>query len=199
MGTFNLREFQSTVNQIGLAEVNRFEMFINAPPTLGLEDARLPSLLCEITNFPPLNVFVKPLNIYGPAHQRPVSLDYGGDGLAASFYVDQDMRVKRFFEDWIWKISDPVSHNISYQGNYACDITIKQLNRKEDEVYEVNLIDAFPRSMNLMDLNNSAQNQVHRLTIVFAFRRWTTGETNAPAPGIDVQREINNLSSRFNI
>jgi hypothetical protein len=39
-------------------------------------------------------------------------------------------------------------------------------------MYEIELLEAFPRSMTIMDLNNSAQNQTHRLNIIFAYRYW---------------------------
>lgn len=203
MATFNLEEFQSAVRTKGLAEVNRFEMQITAPPTIAPEEARLVSLFCEISNFPPLNMMVRPLNIYGPMHQRPISLDYGGDGIAASFYIDQNMNVKAFFENWIWSISNPYTHNISYQNEYAVPIEISQLDREDRPVYSIELEEAFPRSINLIDLNNSAQNQVHRLTVVFAYRKWrvTRGaspQINREAPGVNLSTSfLNTPGSEF--
>ena len=43
---------------------------------------------------------------------------------------------------------------------------------KDDVMYELELIEAFPRSMNIVEFNNSAQNQTQRLTVVFAYRYW---------------------------
>lgn len=186
---FSLDEFQSELfSGSGLAEQNKFEMIITAPPAISSEVnlARRVSMYCEISNFPPLNMMVRQLNIYGPLHQRPVSMDYGGDGLAASFYVDNNMEIKQFFDLWMLSVVNRYTHEVSYQANYVTNIQISQLNRANNSVYAVELEEAFPRSMNLMDLNMAAQNQMHRLTVVFAFRKWNVinlqGQTNYNYP-----------------
>jgi hypothetical protein len=43
---------------------------------------------------------------------------------------------------------------------------------KDEVMYEIELLEAFPRSMNIVEFNNSAQNQTQRLTVVFAYRSW---------------------------
>ena len=43
---------------------------------------------------------------------------------------------------------------------------------KDEVMYEIELLEAFPRSMNIVEFNNSAQNQTQRLTVVFAYRYW---------------------------
>ena len=43
---------------------------------------------------------------------------------------------------------------------------------KDEIAYELELLEAFPRSMNIVEFNNSAQNQTQRLTVVFAYRYW---------------------------
>ena len=43
---------------------------------------------------------------------------------------------------------------------------------KDEISYELELLEAFPRSMNIVEFNNSAQNQTQRLTVVFAYRYW---------------------------
>ena len=208
---FSLSSFQASVSKSALARTNRFEIFISPPKTnFKKDDSELTSLFCEVSNLPPLNINVKPFKMYGPNHQRPVSSDYGGDGLSMTFHLDSNMRIKRFFDDWMESIVVRDSFNINYQANYATTILLKQLrpssgpkiidtggvtvvtnNRdfnideglvtntlsnpsedKDDVMYEIELLEAFPRSMNIVEFNNSAQNQTQRLTVVFAYRYW---------------------------
>lgn len=189
MAEFTIQRFTTEVFRKGLAENNKFEMLISAPPILSSyqNEAAKVSMFCEISNFPPLNLMVRTMNLYGPLHQRPVSLDYGGDGLAASFYLDREMKVKSFFDVWMTSIVNALTHNVSYQSNYISNIVIRQLSDgipslsptgsagegDEQPTYAVQLEEAFPRSMNLVDLNTGSQNQVSRLTVVFAFRKWS--------------------------
>jgi hypothetical protein len=182
MSTFNLEKFVSEVKRTGLARVNRFEIQINIPTGLQTnlgspqnitnENARLVSLFAEVSNLPPLSINVKPFKIYGPVYQRPTGIDYGGDGIAMTFHVDRNMKVKKFFDDWMESIVDRDTFNVSYERDVVTKILIRQLDEKEKTTYEIELEDAFPRSYSMMELNNSAQNQTHRLNVVFAYRRW---------------------------
>ena len=169
-----------------------------ADPT---QNSELASLFCEVSNLPPLNINVKPYRIFGPLHQMPVSSDYGGDGISMTFHLDGSMFLKRFFDDWMEGIVDGRGANgpqftVRYKSDYSSTIILRQLSPSnkpleagaiddldeeqpvvnpgegDDVSYEVELIEAFPRSMNLVEFNNAAQNQTQRLTIVFAYRYW---------------------------
>lgn len=181
--SFNLNNFLASVRTRGLARVNRFEIDIFPPAALrnlavqeggrsSEEEAKLSSLFCEVSNFPPINLTVKPFKIFGPSYQRPMTSEYGGDGMSMTFHIDREMLLKRFFEDWIENIVRRDDFTVNFQDSYATTIKIKQLDEEENVTYEIELIEAFPRSMTLVDLNNSAQNQTHRLNIIFAYRYW---------------------------
>ena len=216
MATFDLNAFQSQVFSKGLAENNKFEMIISSPPILANKTslASTTSMLCEISNFPPLNVMVRTMNLYGPVHQRPVAMDYGGDGIAASFYLDREMAVKIFFDTWMTSIIASDTQNVSYQKDYITDIKIRQLSdggaglqnnvifnpvgATEESIYGVQLLEAFPRSMNLVDLNAGAQNQVSRLTVVFAFRKWVY-EQVGPQPSGSRSSTLSSVENNLRI
>lgn len=179
MAHFNLQNFQSLVLGQGLARTNRFEVFIDPPKVLApgavsiLQQNQKVSLLCEQASFPQLNINTKSYRIYGPAYQRPVTSEYGGEGIPLTFHVDRNMEVKKFFDSWMTSIVSDNNYTVSYKESYVSQsVEIKQLDEADNYTYGVRLIDAFPRSMNLMELNNGAQNQTHRLTVLFAYRKW---------------------------
>ena len=174
---FSLSNFQAQVATSALARTNRFEVIITPPKIAQRKDkSELASLFCEVSNLPPLNINVKAFKMYGPNHQRPIGSDYGGDGLSMTFHLDSGMTIKKFFDDWMEGIVTRDTYNVNYQDNYATSILLKQLRPsqdvKDDVMYEIELIEAFPRSMNIVEFNNSAQNQTQRLTVVFAYRYW---------------------------
>ena len=119
------------------------------------------------------NINVKPYRIYGTPYQRPIVSDYGGDGLPMTFHLDRAMSVKRFFEDWGRFIINRDTFNVAYQDQYAVDIEIYQLDEQNRRTYGVRIIDAFPRSQNQIELNMGAQNQTHRMIVLFSYRKWT--------------------------
>lgn len=177
MANFSISQFQTEVRVRGLAKPNRFE--ISFPTPKGLADLtqtiwsnRLVSLFCESTNLPTKTIGVKQQRIYGPAYQRPFNSEYGGEGITMTFLLDTDMDVKGFFDAWTNIIIDPFQYFVHYADNYTVPITIFQLDEKDKITYAVTLEDAFPRSVALLDLNNSTQNQVHKLNVTFSYRRW---------------------------
>jgi hypothetical protein len=197
---FSLSRFQSEVKTQGLARTNRFEVQI-APPGVAKERdlAELSSLFVEVANLPPLNINVKPFKMFGPNHQRPISSDYGGDGLSMTFHLDRSMKLKRFFDDWMESVVNRDAFTVRYQKDYITTITLRQLDEQDDINYELELLEAFPRSMNIVEFNNSAANQTQRLTVVFAYRYWRrTDIEKATEPKIPVstvavlpQRQVN--------
>ena len=62
--------------------------------------------------------------------------------------------------------------NVAFQEDYAVEVEIFQLDEQNNRTYGIKLVEAFPRSLNLMELNHNAQNQTHRLIVLFAYRRW---------------------------
>ena len=180
MSTFNLIEFTSKVINAGLASPNRFEVQIVPPTSLSgyYDQGRTISLFCEISNLPGMSITTKGHRIYGAAYQRPVSAEFGGEAITMTFYVDREMDVKAFFDAWLFKIVNPYSFNVAYQEDYVSQIKITQLDQSDKETYSVYLEDAFPRAITMMDLNMSATNQAHKLSVTFAYRRWIPEHTS---------------------
>lgn len=172
---FKVENFLAQIREGSLARTNRFEVIISAPTifeNVYLTFNNKVSLLCEVSNFPPINLSVKPFKIFGPSYQRPITSEYGGDGISMTFHVDRDMLTKLFFDEWIQSVVNKDNFTVNYQREYVTNIDIRQLDEQENVTYEIQLIDAFPRSMTLMDLNHSSTNQTHRLNVIFAYRYW---------------------------
>ena len=178
MANFSLNDFKSEVFRSGLARPNRFEVEILPP--LGIQNnfvglrpiSNRVSLFCEMSSIPSLTVLVKPQTLYGPKIPRPFGIEYGGEALTMTFIIDQKMDVKVFFDYWIKKIVSPTTYNVSYYRDYVSNLGITQLNELDQPVYKIVLEDAFPRSLNMLELNMGAQNQVHKLNVTFAYRRY---------------------------
>jgi hypothetical protein len=192
---FSIEDFRSAIFKDSLARTNRFEVFITtAPRAYKFRDGSNwnLSLYCEMASFPPINIFTKSFKIFGPSYQRPFGAEYGGEGISLTFHIDRDMKVKSFFDDWASLVVDPISGTVGWQDEYVTDLHIRQLDEQENVTYEVKLMEAFPRSVNLLELNNSAQNQTHRLNVLFGYRTWESlNQSNRLTP-TDVPRQILN-------
>ena len=176
---FSIDSFRSKIFQDSLARTNRFIVEIIPPPALSRGGASdIISLYCEQAAIPQLSISTKQQRIFGPAHQRPQTSDYGGDGLPMIFHVDRDMKVRKFFEDWLHLIVSPNDFTVSYQEDYISTINIKQLDERENITHNIQLIEAFPRNITNMELNHASQNQTHRLNVLFAYRYWVRMEND---------------------
>jgi hypothetical protein len=201
MANYSLERFRSEVlDGAGLARNNRFEVIITPPR--GLSDrgseSELASLYVEQASVPLLNIFAKPFKIFGPTYQRPITSEYGGEGMPITFHVDRNMRIRRFFEDWMHLIVDPVRFTVGYQENYISDIFIRQLDEQNNITNEIKLIEAFPRNINLMDLNNNSSNQTHRLNVLFAYRYWvnTKRTESVSIPRVFINPQVPSVDTR---
>ena len=187
---FNLSQFLSQSRRDSFARVNRFEVFIFSPPALNQNrDAVSVSLYCEMASLPPVNISTKSFKIFGPTYQRPFSAEYGGEGISLTFHVDRDMKVKKFFDEWTARVVDPDSGFVGFQDEYISTLKLKQLNEQDEVTYELELLEAFPRSVNLLELNNSAQNQTHRLNVLFAYRYWKDVSPEFQTMQMDIPRQ----------
>jgi hypothetical protein len=130
------------------------------------------NLFCEAASLPPQIVGVKAQRLYGPTIYKPFGVEFGGEGIPLTFYTDRRMNVKAFFDAWVSKIIDPYQFFVYYREEYAVDMRIFQLDDQNNVTYAVKIIDCFPRSVTLMELNSGNQNQVHKVNVNFAYRRW---------------------------
>jgi hypothetical protein len=192
---FNLSQFLSQSRRDSFARVNRFEVFILPPLALSRNrDAISVSLYCEMASLPPVNISTKSFKIFGPTYQRPFGAEYGGEGISLTFHVDRDMKVKKFFDEWTAKVVDPDSGLVGYQEEYTTTIRLRQLDEQDTVTYGIELTEAFPRSVNLLELNNSAQNQTHRLNVLFAYRYWKDTDREFETTPTDIPRQLLNPS-----
>ena len=174
MANFSLNRFQAEVRERGLARQNRFEIMFPIPAGLQriFNNIQIVNMFCESTSLPPQNISVKTQRIYGPVYQRPVSADYGGEGITMTFLLDQQMDIKALFDSWLGIVVDPKQYFVHYQNDYVVPIEIMQLNEKDEVTYSATLEDAFPRNYTLLELSQGATNSFHKLSVTFVYRRW---------------------------
>lgn len=179
---FNIEMFKAEVFNVGLAEEDKFEVEFGFPPILldskyKQQDLTRAGLMVESLYMPPLSIYTKQLKVYGPAYQRPVGVDFGGDGLSITFLVDQEMKIKYLFDYWMHRIFGNADYVMAYERQYAVNIMIRQLDRAGNVMYRMGVWDAWPKSIAPLQLANTAAGQFHKMTVTFAYRKWSNDET----------------------
>ena len=167
----SISEFKSTFTK-DLARANRFDVNIPIPLTLipYIKSAKNLMYRCENANLPGRSLMTTEQKIgSNPIEKYPYMTAYNDIDL--TFIVDGDMNQKIFFDAWLNYINPSYNYNFRYKSDYATVITINQYDVTNQISYSINLYDAYPVSMNQLDLDWSSDSP-HKLSVTFAYTRW---------------------------
>lgn len=173
MATRTINEFRASFKG-ETARPARFDVQIPIPLKLVayLNIARRLSFRCENAELPSVTLATTERKIYGPTEKHPYLKTYNQSTF--NFIVSDDMSEKKFFDAWIELIIPKTTHDINYKSDYVVPITVNQYDLQNRVSYSVNLIDAFPISINQLDLDWSNESSHHKLAVTFAYHTWET-------------------------
>ena len=149
------------------------------------------SLACESISFPGRNIdTTEDTNIYGPVRNIATGFSYAD--ITATFRCSRDMREKRYFETWQKLSYNPATWSMQYYEDYVGAVQIFQLDDNDERTYGVELIEAFPKTIEAQQLDYSSTDQINKLNVTFWYRWWKSlaDEANLPQP---LQDRINQI------
>lgn len=202
-----MKQFKQLLLQNGLSRINRFEVEIPLPDIL-LQETRQNeqttndsftilkrflgsageivrglSLMCQSTSLPALQIATTDSRKMGENTKMPYDMIY--DTQSFTFLVSEDMYEKNIIDAWMGYVINRKNNKVRYYDEYITDITIHQLNKRDQRVKSIVLKEAYPVSIQAMEVANTTRNETHRLTVEFAYKKWfdagdlrKSGETN---------------------
>jgi hypothetical protein len=174
----SINDFKASF-QKDLARPNKFDVNIPVPLTLipYVKNAKNLVYRCENANLPGRTFATTEQKIgSNPVEKYPYLTTY--NDLDLTFIVDDDMNQKVFFDAWMNFINPTYNYNFRYKGDYSTAITINQYDVTNQISYSINLWDAYPISMNQMDLDWSSDGY-HKLNVTFAYTYWQNNSLQA--------------------
>ena len=132
---------------------------------------------------------------YGPQFKIPYMPQF--NDIELEFYVGDDMFERWFFEGWMHSIMDPQTQDFNYVGEYSTGIDIIQMDLNSNDMYWCTLVEAYPIAINQMDLNWDTQNEIHRISVTFTFKRVLTVDTSLDALSVNNDGGRANGRERF--
>lgn len=172
-----------------------------SPPPLpipGFEGGQATSreidLLCETAEIPGQQILTSE-RVIGMTRER-VANGYASPDVSLQFLLLNDYGIKRYFDAWKSSILNEETGEVAYKRDYAKDIKIRQLRKPivnkqvelgpinlqlglgGDFVYTAILEDAFPTSIQTIQLTNELD-AVARLTVQLSYTRVKTEEQSA--------------------
>ena len=155
-----------------IARVNRFDV-VFLPPDKMMSDFYLEEMFyrCEAANLPG-RTFGTVDQKFGsnPTQKYPMHASY--EDITLSFIVSDDMKERTFFDIWMEFVNPSKTFDFAYKDNYVSpSIFIQQYDQYNIPTYRISLVNAYPVSVNQMDLDWAADGY-HKLTVTFAYTRW---------------------------
>jgi hypothetical protein len=163
----NIAQFVALISaKGGVAKKNRFRIEISIP---GYNSGDI-SLLCESVSFPSKTIQSFDFSSY----RNPIKIPTGfaNEDVTAVFHITNDYYIKDLFDKWLNTIVNTEDYFIAYDRQFKTTIEIFQLNEKDEIVYGVQLLEAYPISMSAVELDNNATNATQKLSIGFTYNYW---------------------------
>lgn len=185
-------QFKSLVSSKGgVARANVFR--VRLPSLPGVASSRDISLLCKDVQLPGRQILTNERRI-GLQFEK-VAYGYAIQDINMTFHVMNDYGIKRYFETWQDLAVNQTSLEVGYYNDYTFQIVIDQLKKgvtlptysfgnfldlftprtvtvaNDQIIYSCQLTNAFPTTMNAIQLNND-QDGIVELNVQLSYKNW---------------------------
>jgi hypothetical protein len=152
----------------GLARSNRFDILMIPPAEAfdDIEDARDINILCETCSLPGRQIQTFEHTYF--RQQIKVAESFINEDVSFTFNLTSDYFIKDIFDRWTNLIIDRNSYKKNYDSVYKRDVGIYQNDVKNKNVYGIKLINAFPISVQAIELDSSA-GEIQKVTVDFTY------------------------------
>lgn len=186
----SIDDFKSSIGKRGgLARTNRFAVFMSPPdqslfninlqdiavsaisgnfnPKSLINDPRDIGILCESCSIPGRQIQTMEHSEFRQTVKVPNS--YINEDITFVFHLTNDYYMRKMFDKWSSLIINPDTYKLNYNAEYQRDVVIQQLNQKNIPVYGVKLLNAYPVSVQTVELNNSTQDGIQKLSVTMTY------------------------------
>lgn len=189
MYPITLDEIKSTIAaREGIARSNRFAVNISMPLldisltnilTNVLQGNKLTngminnpkdlSILCESVTMP--GVDIQTFDTAFGNKRTKLAQGYDQGDVQLTFLLTNDYFVKNFFDKWSNKVVNKQTGLVGYKSSYQSDVIVTQLDQNNFPLGGVKLYNAFPTVVQDIQLSNTADNDITRLSVTLAYDR----------------------------
>jgi len=192
----NIEEFKGHISAgAGLAVANQYMVQLPSIPGSNFSP-RERNILCRVARLPGRQIVTHDRQI-GLMNQK-VAYGYANAEVGLSFHVLNDYKAKAYFDTWQNLVVNQNTQQISYADQYKYSVKIFQLRKgesiqlfdrtfnvfgldvnidiesfsSENAIYGVELENAFPVTMNGIDLTDASTDQTVEVSIDLSYMNW---------------------------
>lgn len=175
---FSISKYRSKLGaKGGIARPNRYWVAFECPSLAGGKEFL--SMQCINAQLPGRSFRTTEQMIYSVSRKFPYAAQY--DDLSLTFLCSNSMDEKKTFDTWQRQIINPVNGILNYYDSYIGKIIITTLDEEGKPTYTVYCEEAYPVTVQTIDLSYEENDSFMRFTVQFAFRKWTSFEDQAIA------------------
>lgn len=163
------KDFIAEIKTKGIARINRFTVDLSPPRALQ-ENTKRMLLFCEKASLPGVNFATTANRSYGET--REVVYDRMFEPVQLTFHVDRNMTVKTVFDEWMNYIVNPSDRTVGWYNDYVTPMTIRIQDLEDKTTYLVQLMEAYPKTIQAVSLDAGSNNDTMRLDVTFQYKYW---------------------------
>lgn len=166
--TARIDDFKAVFDTKGFARANRYEVeFPDANETL--------TVICDSVSWPGRQIFTE--EVFTNMKARKVAYTFGQEDLEVSFILGNDWYAWDYLNEWQGRVIGNIGGDrrfvINYKEDYARNnIIIRHLDTENKVRKSVKLKNVYPITLNSIELGNSNENEVIRVSAAFAYDNW---------------------------
>lgn len=148
-----------------------------------INDPRDIAMLCESVSIPGRSISTIDYQSDRQSNKFPNTLI--DSDIDMTWILTNDYYMKTMFDGWLSSIIDMDTYTLGYKNDYSTDVIIQQLNIDNIPVYGVKLEKAYPVSVSAIELNNTDENGLSKLTVTWAYDKYVVeGPVSSTASAI---------------
>jgi hypothetical protein len=173
-----LKNFIATVKTEGLMRSSRYAVTLSPPRSVGsFKDLKKILLFCADVQMPGVQLNTTQIRQYGELRESPYEKQF--DNVSMTFYVDNNMAVKNFFDTWMDSIQDPNTRAFEYYDYYTTNMSLDIEDLKDRKRYEVKLFECYPKSVGSVSVGYDNK-EIMKLQVSMNYKYWTSRAFDAP-------------------
>lgn len=169
----------------GLALQNRYEVILpttNMITQQGQGETHSPStnemenmnIMCRSVNMPGKQILSLDRAVSGTFQK--IAYGFAAEDITLQFTATADLSIKGYFQHWQNQAFDMSDNGKryprpKYKSNYVHDVKIYQLDKNGDRGYGIELVDAYPTTVNAINYSDGAEGPID-FSVQLSYKKW---------------------------
>lgn len=170
MSAKKLSEFTAELRKRNVARPSNYHVSILAPKALlsDVNDIPLVSMWCSGASTPQTSVMTNDMFIEAGV-RRKYAYDQDWSDLTLTFYIDQDYKIKKFFDKWKHAVV-PYNRNFNYSDDYVAEsLFLTIINQDDKDTYKYEFSRIYPKTISPVELSYANGTTVSTFYVDFVF------------------------------